>query len=185
MVGERHFARPRQVPSADQPHVRDGMMRRATRADRDQRRAVAGEAGDAVDARGLDGLSEGHRRPEGGEPPGQHGRGRPSGAEQEEVLVSTPADRSASRLSCEAQRTVRPRPPSRAGRRRPPRLQPPRGTFAIVGGAAAVTCVRILAPHQGHARHRCQRVFAAVSMAAVPIVVLMSAGWCPARGIEA
>jgi hypothetical protein len=39
----------------------------ATWAGRDQRRAVAGKAGDAVDTRGLNGLGEGHRRPEGNE----------------------------------------------------------------------------------------------------------------------
>ena len=40
------------------------------------------QAGDAVDARGLNGLGEGHRRQDGGEPPGQHRRARPRGAEQ-------------------------------------------------------------------------------------------------------
>jgi hypothetical protein len=44
----------------------------ATRAGRDLRRAVAGEAGLAVDARGLEGLGEGRRRQDGGEPPGRH-----------------------------------------------------------------------------------------------------------------
>jgi hypothetical protein len=37
-------------------------------AGRDQRRAVADEAGDAVDTRGLNGLGEGHGRQDGGEP---------------------------------------------------------------------------------------------------------------------
>jgi hypothetical protein len=46
-------------------------------AGRHQRRAVAGEAGDAVDARGLDGFSQDHRRQDGGEPPGQHRLARP------------------------------------------------------------------------------------------------------------
>ena len=45
---------------------------RPIRAGRDQRRAVAGEAGDTVDPRGLTGLGEGQRRRQGGEPPGQH-----------------------------------------------------------------------------------------------------------------
>jgi hypothetical protein len=42
-----------------------------TQAGRDHRRAVAGEAGAAVDTRRLHGLGEGHRRLDGGEPPGQ------------------------------------------------------------------------------------------------------------------
>jgi hypothetical protein len=39
----------------------------AARAGRDPRRAVAGEAGDAVDPRSLNGLGEGHGRQHGGE----------------------------------------------------------------------------------------------------------------------
>ena len=44
-------------------------MRGATREGRDQRRAGAGETGDAVDACGLEGFGEGHGRQDGGEPP--------------------------------------------------------------------------------------------------------------------
>jgi hypothetical protein len=40
----------------------------ATRPCRDERRAVTGEAGDAMDARGFEGFGEGHRRQDGGEP---------------------------------------------------------------------------------------------------------------------
>jgi hypothetical protein len=61
---------------------------RATRAGRDQRRAVAGEARDAVDTRGLNGLGEGHRRQDGGEPPCQHRLARPRGA-KEQVALNT------------------------------------------------------------------------------------------------
>jgi hypothetical protein len=46
------------------------------RASGDHRRTVAGEAGDAVDTRGLNGLGERHRRQNRGEPPGQHRRAR-------------------------------------------------------------------------------------------------------------
>src|SRR4029453_7886157 len=51
IVGQRHFARHRHVAPADQPRIRDGLVGRAKRAGRDQRRAVAGEARDAVDTR--------------------------------------------------------------------------------------------------------------------------------------
>ena len=53
----------RHVAPADQPHIRDGMVGRATRAGHDQRRAVAGEADDVVHAReGVDGPQQaGHR----------------------------------------------------------------------------------------------------------------------------
>jgi hypothetical protein len=59
--------RHRHLTPADPPHVRDGMVGGATRAGDNQRRAVAGEANDAVATRGLNGLGEGHRRPEGDE----------------------------------------------------------------------------------------------------------------------
>jgi hypothetical protein len=40
---------------ADQPDIRDGVMRGATEARRDARRAGPGAAGDARDARGVQG----------------------------------------------------------------------------------------------------------------------------------
>jgi hypothetical protein len=46
MVGQRHVTRPRHVAPADQPRLREGVVGRATRAGRDPRRAVAGEARD-------------------------------------------------------------------------------------------------------------------------------------------
>jgi hypothetical protein len=56
VVRRRHHARHRHVAPADQPDIRDGIVGSATRVGRDQRRAVAGESGDARDAGGLDGL---------------------------------------------------------------------------------------------------------------------------------
>jgi hypothetical protein len=53
------------------------------------------QAGDTVDPRGLDGLGEGHRRQDGGEPPGQHRLPRPGWAKQQDIMVRTPASRSA------------------------------------------------------------------------------------------
>jgi hypothetical protein len=47
-------------------------MRGATRARRHQRRAVAGEARDAVDAQGPNGFGQGHRRQDGREASRQH-----------------------------------------------------------------------------------------------------------------
>ena len=96
IVGQRHLARHRYVAAADQPRIRDGMVGRAKRAGRDQRRAVAGEAGDAVDTRGLNGLGEGHRRQDGGESACQHRLARPWRTKEEDVMVRTPASPSAS-----------------------------------------------------------------------------------------
>jgi hypothetical protein len=91
VVRERDLARHRPVAPADQPRIRDGMVERTKRARRDQRRAVAGAAGKTVEARGLDGLGEGHRRQEGGEAPGQPRLAHPGGADEEDVVVTTPA----------------------------------------------------------------------------------------------
>jgi hypothetical protein len=79
MVGQRHFARHRYVAPTDQAHIRDGVMGGATWAGGDQGGAVAGEARDAVNTRGLHGLGEGHRRQDGGEAAGQHRLARPWG----------------------------------------------------------------------------------------------------------
>jgi hypothetical protein len=69
MVGPRHRARHRHVAPADQPHIGDGVMGGTKGPGRDQGRPVAREAGDTVEARGLDGLSQGHGRQDGSEQP--------------------------------------------------------------------------------------------------------------------
>ena len=76
-MGQRHVTRPRHVAPADPPRIREGLVVRATWAGRDPRRAVAGEAGDAVDTRGLNRLGQGRPRHDGGEPSRQHRRTRP------------------------------------------------------------------------------------------------------------
>jgi hypothetical protein len=76
---------------ADRSHIGDGVLRGATRAGGDPRRAGAGEPGDAVDTRGLNRLGEGHRRQDGGKPPCQHRLARPWGTKEEDIMVRTPA----------------------------------------------------------------------------------------------
>jgi hypothetical protein len=56
----RPLARHGHLAAADQPHIRDRPRRSATWARRDQYRAGAGAAGDAVDARSLERFREGH-----------------------------------------------------------------------------------------------------------------------------
>ena len=56
---------------------------------RDQRWAVTGAAGDAMDARRLNGLSQGHLRQDGGQPPHQPRRARPRGPEEQDVMAAT------------------------------------------------------------------------------------------------
>jgi hypothetical protein len=54
VVRQRPLAGQRHLAPADQPHIRDGVMRGAKGARRDERRAITGEAGDAVDAGGIE-----------------------------------------------------------------------------------------------------------------------------------
>jgi hypothetical protein len=72
VVCQRHLAGHRHLAPVDQPHIRDRVVWGATGARRDERRAVAGEAGDTMDAGGFDGLREGHIRQDGGESARQH-----------------------------------------------------------------------------------------------------------------
>jgi hypothetical protein len=55
--------------AADHFYSRDHVMRGRDTVGRDHRYAGACEASDAVDARGLDGFGQAHRRQDGGEPP--------------------------------------------------------------------------------------------------------------------
>jgi hypothetical protein len=80
----------------DQPHIGDRLVRGATGTRRDPRHAVAGAAGDAVDAGGLEGLGEGHGRQDSGEPAGQHRLARSGWTQEQEIMNTTPALRSAS-----------------------------------------------------------------------------------------
>ena len=98
MVRQRHLPRQGHLAPTDQPDIRDRLMRGAIRAGRDHRRAGAREARDAVDARGLDRLGEGHQRQHGGEPPRQPRRARPEKATEQAMMVRTPALAFACRL---------------------------------------------------------------------------------------
>jgi hypothetical protein len=53
-----------------------------------------------MDACGLNGFGQGHRRQDGGESPCQHRLASPRGAEQEEIMVKTPAFASVSPIIC-------------------------------------------------------------------------------------
>jgi hypothetical protein len=66
----QHLPLHRHMAATDQPHIRDRVMRSAKRLGRDHRRSGADEAHDVIDARGLNGLGEGHRWEDGGEAPG-------------------------------------------------------------------------------------------------------------------
>jgi hypothetical protein len=68
--------------ATDQPQIRDRQVRGAKRPGRHQRRAVARQAGDAVDAGGLERFCQSHGRQDGGEAPRQPRRARPRGTKE-------------------------------------------------------------------------------------------------------
>ena len=67
VVGQRHFAWQRHLPTPDEPHIGDRVGRGARRAGGDDCGAGAGVAGDAVDASGFEGFREGYCRQNGGQ----------------------------------------------------------------------------------------------------------------------
>jgi hypothetical protein len=73
----RPLARHGDVPATDQPHIGDRVVRGATWPGSHHRRAGTGAAGDAVEACGLQGVGQGHRRQDRGQPPRQPRRARP------------------------------------------------------------------------------------------------------------
>jgi hypothetical protein len=68
MVRPRHVAGHRHLAPTDPPDIEDRVMRGATEARRDARRAVAGVAGDARETRAVEGFGESHGRQGGGGP---------------------------------------------------------------------------------------------------------------------
>jgi hypothetical protein len=62
MVRQRHLTWPRHLAAPDQPHIGDGVMRGAKRARSDDGGTGAGEASDAMDAGGFEGLHQGLRQ---------------------------------------------------------------------------------------------------------------------------
>ncbi len=89
VVRQRHLPRHGQLAAADQPHIRDGVVRGPERARGDEGGAPTGEAGDAMDAGGLQGFCQAHRRQDGGEAPSQPRPARPLGAQKQEMIVRT------------------------------------------------------------------------------------------------
>ncbi len=71
VVGPRHLARHRHLAAPDHAHLGDGLVGGATRPGGDDGGAPPGEAGDAVDAGGGDGLGQGHVRQDRRQAPGQ------------------------------------------------------------------------------------------------------------------
>ncbi len=122
-VREAHLARPRDAPAAHEARGRDGVVRGAERAPRDQRTARVEQPGHRVDAGDLDRLVQGQRRQDAGQAAREH---RLAGAGR-------------ARASASSGRRPRPppapagRPPARAprpGRGRAPPRRPPAGRAA-------------------------------------------------------
>jgi hypothetical protein len=84
VVRQRHLARHGDVASANQSHIRDGVIGGATRAHGDEGGTGAGEAGDAVVMRGLKGFGQDQRRYDSIEPEGGT-RWEPRGPREERL----------------------------------------------------------------------------------------------------
>ena len=83
---ERNLAWSRHRAPADQPGVRDRMMGRPERANRQQRLTGPEQARDTVDPRALDRLIQRHRRENSGKPLRQHRLPRSWGTDQQDVV---------------------------------------------------------------------------------------------------
>ena len=92
VVAERDFAGTRDGAAADQSGVADGVVRRAKRPRAHQAARIFEHAGDAVDARGLDGFLERHRRQDGGNALGQHGLAGAGRPEENNVVAAGAGD---------------------------------------------------------------------------------------------
>jgi hypothetical protein len=94
VVRQRHLARPRHLPSPDQPHIGDGVRRGPQRAGGDDGGTGAGAAGDARDAHGVEGVGQGHRRQDGGEEARQPRGGEFSPSPSAATIADGPRGRS-------------------------------------------------------------------------------------------
>jgi hypothetical protein len=95
MVRQRHLTRHRHLTAADQPDSRQGLVGGAKWPGGDQGHAPVGEVGDAMNTGGVEGFGQGHRRQDGGDAAGQPRLPRPRRAQEEDVMVRTPASASA------------------------------------------------------------------------------------------
>jgi hypothetical protein len=101
VVRQRHLARQRHVAAADQADIRDRVVRGATGARGDQRRAGAGGAGHAVEAGALDRFGQGHRRQEVVSRRANIDLPAPGEPRSKDVVVTTPASHFASPVPLE------------------------------------------------------------------------------------
>src|SRR5256886_13394820 len=86
----------RERAAADQPRIRDRVVRGAERPPRDERLAERQYAGDGVDLRGLEGFVETHLGEDRGEPPGEHGLAGAGRAHHQPSIISRPLNPRAS-----------------------------------------------------------------------------------------
>ena len=88
VVAERNFSGPRHRAAADQARVADGVVRRTKRPRADQTARIFQHSCHAVNARGLDGFLERHRRQNRGNALGQHGFARAGRPDEQNVVAA-------------------------------------------------------------------------------------------------
>jgi hypothetical protein len=94
-----YLPRHRQLAAADQADIGDGVVGGAEGAGGDDGGTPAGEAGDAMDTGGLERFRQARRRQEGGEAPRQPRLPCLRRAEEQDMMVTTPAGSSPLGLS--------------------------------------------------------------------------------------
>src|SRR5271156_6208707 len=92
VVAERNFSGARDGAAADEACIADGVVRRAVRTRADQAARIFEDSGDAVNARGLDGFFERHRRQNGGDAFGEHGLSGAGRADQQNIVAPGTGD---------------------------------------------------------------------------------------------
>ena len=91
-MGEAHLAGPRIRPAADQPRVRDGVVRRPERPARDERLSQRQNSGDRMNLGRLQRLVEAHLGEDRRKASRQHGLAGPRGTDQQDVMPARRRD---------------------------------------------------------------------------------------------
>ena len=92
VVSQRHFAGTRHRAAADQASIRNGVVRRAKRADAYQSGTGIEHAGHAVDLGGLQRFFKAEWRQDGGHALGQHGFARTGWTDHQDVVAAGAGD---------------------------------------------------------------------------------------------
>ena len=92
IVPQGHLARPWHGSAADEPSIADGVVGRAEGPRAHEATGIFQNSGDAVDARGFDGLIERHGRQNCRDALGEHGLARSGRSDKQNVMTARASD---------------------------------------------------------------------------------------------